>query len=169
VVGSIARRVAGRLLAGASVRRGGGRRKRLGCIAVRIEERDDVGAVLWIAEPGEGQLGAGSEGARAGQPLTKIVPVPGAALAGKRGREGKALALPDRLPDHVPQVRAHLIGAALVGIVAGHALVEDLLAFGGVRLGEIDLDRLFGGGTAFTLLRHASNRIAHLLGALGMK
>src|SRR6185312_16062459 len=42
--------------------------------------------------------------------------------------KSKAPALANRRTEHAPQVRAHLVRAALVGIVAGHALVESLLA-----------------------------------------
>src|SRR5205814_719984 len=104
------------------------RRKRLGRIAMRVQEGDHVGAVLRIAKAGERHLGPRRERLRAAQPLAKIVPVPGAALLRQRIRESEALALPDRLADHIPEVGTELIGAALIGIVAGHALVEDLLA-----------------------------------------
>src|SRR6185369_6362941 len=136
-------------------------RKRLWRIAMRVEERDHVGAVLWIAEAGESHLCARREGSRAGQPLAEIVPVPAAALLRQRVRECEALALTDRLSDHVPQVRAKLVRAALVGIVAGRALVEDLLAFRGIGLGKIGLDRLLGGGTALAFLGDALDRVAH--------
>src|SRR5438105_3861009 len=135
---------------------------------MRIEEGDDVGAVLRTAEPGEGHLGAGRERPRAGQPLAEIVPGPGAALLRQRVGESEALALPDRLAEHAPQVGAELVGAALVGIVAGRALVEDLLARRRIGLGEIDLDWLLGGGGR-TFGLDAGDRIAHFLGPLGME
>ena len=61
----------------------------------------------------------------------QIVPVPGAADARERRREGEAVrALADRLAEHALEVRAERVRAALVGIVAGGALLEDLLARG---------------------------------------
>src|SRR5204862_4774756 len=122
-----------------------------------------VRPVLRIAEAREGHLGARSEGAWAGQPLAEIVPVPAAAFLRQRIGERKALALADRFPEHVPEVRAELVRAALVGIVAGHALVEDLLAGRGIGLGEIDFDRLLGCCRTLALLLGASDRVTHLI------
>ena len=75
----------GRVVAGGGAAGSGMRR-----VAVRVEERDHVGAVLRIAEAGEGHLGAGREFLRAGQPLAEIVPVPGAALLGERRRRKRS-------------------------------------------------------------------------------
>ena len=70
----------------------------------------------------------------------------------------KAAALADRFANHAPKVRAELVGAALLGIVARGALVEDLLALGWVSLGEEHLDRLLGGRAVFAILDHALDR-----------
>src|SRR5690242_3058805 len=87
IVGPLARRVAGSLLAGRAV---GGRgccgsgRQRFGRIAMLIEERDHVCPVLGVAEACERHLGSRREVAGAGQPFAEIVPVPRAALLRKR-------------------------------------------------------------------------------------
>src|SRR5206468_1813566 len=113
VVRPVARRVAGRLRACCAVGGGGRRRNWLGRIAMLVEESDDVGAVLRIAEAGEGHLGARSERTRAGQPLAEIVPIPGAALLRQRVGKGEPLALADRLAEDIPKVWPQLIGSAL--------------------------------------------------------
>src|SRR4029078_11548650 len=95
------------------------------------------------------------EGLRTGQPLAEIVPVPGAALLGQRIGESEALALADRLADDVPHVGGEAVGTALVGVVAGHALVEDLLALGRIGFGEIGFDRLLGRPRTFPPLGRA--------------
>ena len=58
--------------------------------------------------------------------------------------KAKPPALADRLTEHAPQIRAERVGAALVGVVAGGAFLEDLLALGRVGLGKVEFDRLLG-------------------------
>src|SRR5262249_23681614 len=149
----------------------GGRRsrKRLGRIAMRIEERNYVGAVLRIAEACEGHLGTGRERLRAVQPLSEIVPTPVAALLRQSVGESAAPPPSDRFAQHGPKVGSELVGAALVGVVTSRALVEDLLALRGIGLGQIDLDRLLGFGRSPAFLLHAGDRKAHFLWPLGMK
>src|SRR5262249_13132943 len=106
---------------------------------------------------------------RAAEPLGETIPIPVAALLGERVGESEAFALADRLSDHAPEVRAQLVRAALVGIVAGQALVEDLLALRQVGLGEIAFDRLLSRCCALTFLSYAGNRKAHFLGAFRVK
>src|SRR3569623_1031635 len=134
-----------------------------------VEEGDVVGAGLRIAEASEGHLGARRERLGAGQPLAEAVPVPVAALLRQRVGESESLALADRLAEHAPQVRPHLIGAALVGVVTGAALLEDVRALGRVGGREISLNRLFGCGAAGRILFNARDRIAHLLRALAVQ
>ena len=105
-----------------------------------VEERDYVGPVLRTAEAGKGHLGAGCKRLRAGQPLGEIVPVPGAALLGQRVREGKAMADTDRLTQNAPEIGSELVGATLVGIVAGSTFLESLGAFGRIGAGEVEFD-----------------------------
>src|SRR5262245_48316443 len=58
-------------------------------VAMGVEEGDDVGAILRLAETGKGHLGAGSKFLGVRQPLGKVGPIPIAALAGERIREGE--------------------------------------------------------------------------------
>src|SRR5256885_7876041 len=53
--------------------------------------------------------------------------------------------------------------------MAGHALVEGLLALRRVGFGEVEFDRLLGGRGAFAFLLNAGDRVAHLLRPLGME
>src|SRR6185503_5712875 len=173
-------RLLGRFLrsgVGARSRRGAGcssgsrRRlwKRQWRIAVRVEERDDVGAVLWITETCEGHLRARRERLGAGHPLAEIIPVPAAALLRQSVGKSKAPALANRRTEHAPQVRAHLVRAALVGIVAGHALVESLLALRSVCGRQVNLDRLLGRRAARAFFLNSGDRITHLLRTLAVE
>ena len=88
-----------------------------------------------ILVPGANFFGLGSHSLRLSQ--FQVPPLPASA-----SEKAKPVALADRLADHAPQVRAERVGAALVGIVAGGALLEDLLALGRIGAGEIEFDRL---------------------------
>ena len=79
--------------------------------------------------------------------------------------KAKPLPCPIGSPSTPQRFGPSWFGAALVGVVAGHAFVEDLLARRRIGLGEIGFDRLLGRGAARAFLLHAGDRIAHLLGA----
>ena len=131
---------------------------------MRVEEGDDVGTILGIAESGESHLRPRRELFGAGQPFGQLGEIPGAALAGQRLGEGEAICpLADRLADDAPQVRAERIGAALVGVVAGGALLEHLLALGRIGGRQIEFDRL-GRLGACAFLDYAFDRKAHGFG-----
>ena len=135
-----------------------------------VEERDHVGAVLRVAEAGEGHLGARRERLRAGQPLREIVPVPVAALPRQRVGESEALALADRLAEHAPQVGPELRWRRPCRHCGRRAhFLKTSAPLAGVGLGEIDFDRLLGRRAAFALLRDALDRIAHLFRALAVE
>src|SRR5215210_4803702 len=100
--------------------------------------------------------------------MIEILPVPIAAFAGqRRGISEARRVVADGGADDAPKVRPGAVGAALVGIVAGGAFLEHLLAFGGVGGGQQIGDRLLGlAGAALALDDHALDWIAHLLGPL---
>jgi hypothetical protein len=74
----------------------------------------------------------------------------------------------DRRAHHAPQIRAAAVCAALVDGVAGDAPLEHLLALGGVGAGEQRGDRRLGRDVLVGDL-HALDRIAHLVGPLGVE
>ncbi len=144
--------------------------QRLRMVGLGIEIADDVGAVLRVGQAGEGHLGAGGKGLRAGQPFIELGEIPIAALALERVGEGEAIgALTDRLADHAPQVGPEAIRATLFGGMAGLALLEGLLAFAGVGLGHVERERLFRWRCIFAGRRFdALDDIAHLFRPLLM-
>src|SRR6476620_6279365 len=126
-------------------RRCGGRRHRLGRVAVRVEERHYVGEILRIAQSRKAHLVARRGCFRAVEPRIEAVPVPIATLRCQGIGKGEALTLADWISEHVPKIGTDLVRATLVGVVTGRALVEDLLALGQIRLREENLDRQRGG------------------------
>src|ERR687898_2788900 len=72
------------------------------------------------------------------------------------------MALADRLTHDAPKVRAKRVGAPLVSIMAGRALLEDLLAGGRIGARQVESDRLLGFRTAFAFDDYALDRVAHL-------
>jgi hypothetical protein len=70
-----------------------------------------------------------------------------AALGLERVGEGEAVcARADALAEHAPQIRTERVRAALRGVVAGGALLEHVGALRRIGAGEVEGDRLVGGG-----------------------
>src|SRR5215472_4098377 len=90
----------------------------------RVEIGDDIGAILRLGHAGEGHLGALDQGLRLPQPLVQLVGIPFLVLVRLHRRrklvvrDGRHVLLGD-----APQVRADLVGAALI---EGVALDADL-------------------------------------------
>ena len=113
-----------------------------GRVAVRVEEGDHVGAVLRIAEAGEGHLRAGRERLRAGQPLGEIVPVPVAALLGQRVGESEARPLPTGSPSTPHRFGPSWLAPPLSALWQAAHFLKTSLALRRIGAGEVELDRL---------------------------
>ena len=114
-----------------------------------------------ILVPGANFFGLGSQALRLSQ--FQVPPTPASA-----GEKAKPRPFPIGSPSTPHRFGPSALAPPLSALWHASALLEDLLARGGVRRCEIESDRLFRFRSAFAFLNHALDRIAHLFRALAL-
>jgi hypothetical protein len=109
---------------------GSARRQRLRVVGERAHIGDDVGALRRVPDAGEAHGRARDVAARVGQEPVEILVGPLHPLLALLAHGGRVVevAVDDVVADHVPEVRADLVGGALREVVARRALGDRGLA-----------------------------------------